>query len=140
MEKSYHADLLHPNNCYVFFDDTCMVCSFWVRSILFYEKSPIFYFAGLYDEKSILLFKKRDFQPTQDAVIVYIDGKWYEGIKAIFQITKRCRYPLYTIYCLRFIPFFITNFIYKCFAKLRWRPGKMYCHKHSSIDINRILW
>ncbi|QZT36094.1 DCC1-like thiol-disulfide oxidoreductase family protein [Halosquirtibacter xylanolyticus] len=125
---------------WIFFDDECMVCSFWVYIILKFEQEPRFYFGGLYAKETKEIFKIHGYKPSIDGVIFFHDNTFYSGARAIFEITHRLRYPFKLIYFLRLIPISISDFVYRMIAMIRWRPGKTYCRSSFLFKKNRVRW
>ncbi|MDC1107204.1 DCC1-like thiol-disulfide oxidoreductase family protein [Prolixibacteraceae bacterium] len=140
MDKIDCSNKWDTKQWWVFFDDECMICSFWVYIIITFEQEPRFYFGGLNTEETKVVFEEHHYAPPSDGVIFFCDNTFYCGASAIFQIAYRLKYPIKALYFFHYIPKPISDFVYRMIAIVRWRPGKDYCRTKIGLIRSRVCW
>lgn len=107
----------------ILFDGVCNLCDKSVQLIIKNDKKDIFRFVALQSElgEKIINYIGIDRNKT-DSIVLYEPGySYYYKSKAAFRIAQY----LGGFYCLislfRFLPFFITDFIYDFIAKNRYK-------------------
>lgn len=109
---------IHP---IVLFDGVCNFCNRMVNFAIRNDKKGKLKFAPLQSEAGKQL--KIDFQilPTEDTVVFIENGKTYKYAKAAIRICKYLDWPVKVLYVFIIVPSFISQPVYKWFAKRRYK-------------------
>lgn len=112
-----------PNqHAVVLFDGVCNFCNGWVKFII--QRDPLghLHFASLQSDVAKEIMKKQGIAEMNLNSIVLIDGEQhYTESTAILQIVKRLSGPWKGLYGLTLIPRPIRDFVYRKFAKYRYK-------------------
>jgi predicted DCC family thiol-disulfide oxidoreductase YuxK len=106
----------------VLFDGVCNFCSGAVNFIINRDKAGYFKFAPLQSEvgEKLLAEHKIDKSAT-DSVILIEDGKAFTHSTAALRIARKLDGAWKLFYGFVAVPRFLRNFVYKLFAKNRYR-------------------
>lgn len=113
---------MSPENSYlIFFDGHCILCHFWVRQVLKYDRKKIFYFADLEGPMAKRFLEDRNLSST-DSIVLWKKGEayWLRS-DAVFLIAKELNGIFYWLALFRFLPTFITDAVYLLIARQRRR-------------------
>lgn len=102
----------------IFFDGVCNLCNHAVDFILRYDKSQRYKFASLQSDKAKdILHGRSDLQ----SIILLEDGIIYQKSRAAMKIARGLSGWPYLFSLFRFVPLFISDFVYDVIAKYRYR-------------------
>lgn len=105
----------------VLFDGVCNFCNRMVNFAIRNDKEGKLRFAPLQSKSGEALKEKYKIQPTADTLVFIEKGKAYTyGIAAI-RICNYLNWPAKALYVFIIIPSFISQPIYKWFAKRRYK-------------------
>ena len=104
----------------IIFDGECNLCSNSVNFIIARDKEKYFKFLSLQHPKAEELLKgKIDFRP--DSVILIEDNNAYIRSRAALKISAQLTWPWKIVSCLRILPSFLLDPLYKIIAKNRYK-------------------
>ena len=105
----------------VIFDDTCNLCSSWITSLQ--EKSPkSTQFLGQHSKEAQSLINEYQLDTTISTSIIYLSkGKVYTKSDACLYLAKNTHGWIRRLYIIKIVPRPIRDFVYKIFAKYRYR-------------------
>lgn len=116
------ADINKPSDYPVlFFDGDCNVCNRAVQFILEKEEEPIIRFATIKSETMQSILSQKPELQTLDTIFFLYDEYLYTHSDAILQVVTFLQRPYSLLSVLRFSPSSIRNFLYRQFAKRRYR-------------------
>lgn len=108
---------------WVFFDGGCALCNGSVRFVKRHLAHPVFRFDAL-DSAFTHDFLKTHPYPGKipDAILVFSNGRWYEGPDALFIIVRQMRWYIRWFGIFRFTPRFVQTGLYRFIARnrIRW--------------------
>lgn len=114
MENEKHKNV-------ILFDGVCNFCNYNVNLLLSIDKKNIFKFASLQSDFGKNICKNYELQNI-DSIVLYWHSTIFVHTNAIKMIAKQLPMPYYILYLvLRIVPLFISNFLYKIFAKYRYK-------------------
>ena len=105
----------------ILFDGVCNFCNRMVNFAIRNDKKGKLKFAPLQSEIGVNLKKQFQISPTADTVIFIENGKSYTYAKAAIRISKYLDWPAKAFNVFRIIPSFISQPLYKWFAKRRYK-------------------
>ena len=111
-------EVTHP---IILFDGVCNFCNRMVNFAIRNDKKGKLKFAPLQSEIGVNLKKQFQISPTADTVIFIENGKSYTYAKAAIRISKYLDWPAKAFNVFRIIPSFISQPLYKWFAKRRYK-------------------
>ena len=111
-------EVTHP---IILFDGVCNFCNRMVNFAIRNDKKGKLKFAPLQSEIGVNLKKQFQISPTADTVIFIENGKSYTYAKAAIRISKYLDWPAKAFNAFRIIPSFISQPLYKWFAKRRYK-------------------
>ncbi|RUT78602.1 thiol-disulfide oxidoreductase DCC family protein [Ancylomarina longa] len=125
-EFTSHNNITKP---VVLFDGLCNLCSTAVQFILTYNKKQNLFFASLQSDFAQELLTQYKVESRMDTVIFIEDQQVYQKSAAAFQISKHLVYPWKAFYYFRYIPKFLSDWIYLRIANNRysWFGKKSVC-------------
>ena len=105
----------------VIFDGKCNLCSNSVKFIIDRDKKAYFKFLSLQSEQAQNLLKERNTNIDADSVILIEDEKVYIRSRAALKISAKLTWPWKIVSCLRILPSFLLDPLYKLVAKYRYK-------------------
>ena len=111
-------EVTHP---IILFDGVCNFCNRMVNFAIRNDKKGKLKFAPLQSEAGIRLKEQFQISPTADTVIFIENGKPYTYAKAAIRISRYLDWPAKAFNAFRIIPSFISQPLYKWFAKRRYK-------------------
>jgi predicted DCC family thiol-disulfide oxidoreductase YuxK len=105
----------------VLFDGVCNFCNGAVNFIIRHDKNRRFSFAALQSERGERLRSVFAIGDEIDSIILIEDGHAYLHSTAGLRVAKGLGGPWAMAYALIIVPSFIRDFVYKTFAKYRYR-------------------
>lgn len=103
------------------YDGYCVLCNFFVKLILRFEKKPEIYFAPLDSKIAQEIISQFRIEPNMDSII-YFDGKeCFTHHFAAFEIIKRLSFPVNLFVAFKWLPNSFNKAMYKFIAKKRYR-------------------
>jgi len=120
---------IQENKFYVFYDGECGFCNFWVHWILKRDTSDRFLFASLQSEFGQKFLSERGRKLHDlDTLYLWKPGKYYlQKSHAVFKIAEVLGGKYKLISYLRYLPTFITDFMYDRVAANRKKIGTGAC-------------
>jgi len=108
------------NEAIIIFDGECNLCSSSVKFIIERDKKNYFKFISLQNPKAHELVKGK-IEISPDSVILIKDEKTYIRSRAALIISSKLTWPWKIVSCLRIIPSFLIDPIYKLIARNRYK-------------------
>jgi predicted DCC family thiol-disulfide oxidoreductase YuxK len=106
----------------ILFDGVCNFCNYWVNFIIDHDKQNIFKFAALQSEKGKELLDKFHLPKDDfDSFILISQDKVYKKSFAAFEISKFLNGWVKIFSPLRFLPQYLTDFVYDLVAMNRYK-------------------
>lgn len=105
----------------VLFDGVCNFCNRMVNFAIRNDKKGKLRFAALQSEAGIKLREEFEIPVTADTLILIEKGKAYTYAHAGIRICKYLNWPAKALYAFIIIPSFISQPLYKWFAKRRYK-------------------
>ena len=106
----------------VLYDGVCNFCNSSVNFIIRNEKSDVLKFAALQSDLGLQILESFRLNTSDFDSIVYVDDNGVlEKSRAAFRIASFLKPPLSALSVFRFLPSFLTNFIYDLVAKNRYK-------------------
>jgi predicted DCC family thiol-disulfide oxidoreductase YuxK len=103
------------------YDGYCVLCNFFVKLILRFEKKPEIYFAPLDSKIAQEIISQFRFDPNMDSII-YFDGKeCFTYQFAAFEILKQLSFPINLFGAFKSLPNSFNKAMYKFIAKKRYK-------------------
>jgi len=103
------------------YDGYCVLCNFFVKLILRFEKKPEIYFAPLDSKIAQEIISQFRFDPNMDSII-YFDGKeCFTYHFAAFEILKQLSFPINLFGAFKSLPNSFNKAVYKFIAKKRYK-------------------
>jgi len=130
------------NKSIIFFDGICTLCNKTVLFILKHETNKLIYFSSLQSKFAQDIFSKKSINIEEFNSIIFIENNCiYYKSQAVFRISKNLKFPFNLLKYFRFLPVFITDFIYDIIAENRYRIfGKIeQCQLLTESDKKRFL-
>lgn len=121
--------MIDSSKYYVFFDGDCGFCNFWVQWILKNDKKESFLFSSLQSDFGQRFLKERGLK-TQELSTIYLwkpQSFYLTKSEAIFKITKILGGKYQLLSYLKYLPQFLTNFVYDKVAANRHRLAPDHC-------------
>jgi len=112
----------HKNISYpvVLFDGVCNLCSVSVQFILTFNHKQDLLFASLQSDFAKQILADHRLEHNLETVLIIEDQQLYKKSEAVFQISKHLGYPWKVIYYFRYIPKFLSDWIYLRIANNRY--------------------
>ena len=108
------------NQAIVIFDGECNLCSSSVEFIIKRDKKGYFKFTSLQSPQAKnLLDGNTNISP--DSVILVENGQTYIRSRAALKISAKLTWPWKIVSCLRILPSFLIDPVYKLIAKNRYK-------------------
>ena len=86
--------MIFNNYHIVYFDGECILCNYFYKKLLKWDKSQVFHFATLQNEKSKeYLSQFPNYSEEIDSIIYTYNGKMYIQDQAVFAIAKNLPFP-----------------------------------------------
>lgn len=128
-------------NQIILFDGVCNFCNSMVNFTIRNDKQGKLKFCPLQSEKGELLKTKFGVVPDADTIVFIENGKAYTYAKAAIHVCKYLDWPAKMLYGFIIIPSFISQPVYRWFAKRRykWFGKKESCVIPSAEVKNRFL-
>lgn len=106
----------------ILFDGVCNFCNYWVNFVLERDRKDQFRFAALQSEKGQKLLLNFNLpQNDFESFILISKSKINKKSFAVFEITRVLGGPIKIVSLFRFLPAFITDFVYDLIAKNRYK-------------------
>jgi len=106
----------------VLFDGYCNFCSRSVNFIIDHDKAAYFHFTSLQLEHGQKLLRDHGLKTDNfDSFILLEDGNVYTHSSAALRIARKLSFPWRLAYVCMIIPRPIRDFVYKLFAKNRYK-------------------
>jgi len=105
----------------VLFDGVCNFCNRMVNFAIRNDKKGKLKFAPLQSEAGLRLKEQFQVDPTADTIVFIEKGKSYTYAKAAIRISRYLNWPAKAFNVFRIIPSFISQPLYKWFAKRRYK-------------------
>ncbi len=105
----------------VLFDGVCNFCNRMVNFAIRNDRKGKLRFAPLQSAAGLQLKGKFQVDPTADTIVFIENGKSYTYAKAAIRICKHLDWPAKALYAFIIIPSFISQPLYKWFAKRRYQ-------------------
>ena len=105
----------------VFYDGACQLCAKSVQAIMKYERSAELKFAPLYGNTYSEYIDTSAEPSGPESFLVYSKGRMFRESAAFFQLTAYLKRPLSTLSIFRFLPRFLTDFMYRLIANNRYK-------------------
>lgn len=104
----------------ILFDGECNFCNSTVNFIILHDPSGLFRFASLNSEIGNKLLKEYSVEPT-DSIVLIEQGKAYTHSTAILRILKNLKGLWKLLYVFILVPKPLRDFLYRAFAKNRYK-------------------
>lgn len=122
---------LPQNKKIILFDGLCNLCATSVQFIIKRDKKDIFRFVSLQSDLGQELLQQLPISKQKiDSIILYESDKaYYYKSEAVFEIVKSIGGFFYCLLIFKWLPTAVTNTIYDCIAKnrYRWWGKKEHC-------------
>lgn len=120
--------MIQDDSFIIFFDGHCVLCHFWVRKILAYDRKRRFYFASLDSPLAKKFIEERQLG-AEDSIIVWQKGSayWLQS-SAVYVISRVLGGPFYFLLLGQLFPRFFTDWVYRGVARVRKRWFGVYDH------------
>jgi predicted DCC family thiol-disulfide oxidoreductase YuxK len=105
----------------ILFDGICNFCNRMVNFAIRNDKKGKLKFAPLQSDAGIRLREQFQISPGADTIVFVEKGKSYMYAKAAIRICKYLDWPAKALYAFIIIPPFISQPLYKWFAKRRYK-------------------
>ena len=105
----------------VLFDGVCNFCNAAVNFIISHDHSQKFKFAPLQSELGQELKAKHGIGEEVDSIVLVENGRAYLHSTAALRVAKRLGGVFSLAYAFIIVPPFIRDFLYKTFAKFRYK-------------------
>ncbi|MBL7732389.1 MAG: thiol-disulfide oxidoreductase DCC family protein [Chitinophagaceae bacterium] len=109
------------NHPVVLFDGVCNFCNRMVNFAIRRDKKARLRFAALQSAAGIALRNKFALDPAVDTVVLVENNKVYTYAKAAIRISRYLSWPAKMLYAFIIVPSFISQPLYKWFAKHRYK-------------------
>lgn len=125
----------------VLFDGVCNYCNNTINFFIRNDPNNLLKFATIQSETGQKRLSKFNVNSKDDSIVFIDKGTVTTHATAIFNICKYLNWPVKVFYLLGFIPSFISNPIYKCIARNRykWFGKKEQCMIPTDDIKNRFL-
>jgi predicted DCC family thiol-disulfide oxidoreductase YuxK len=105
----------------ILFDGVCNFCNRMVNFAIRNDKKAKLKFAPLQSAAGQQLLHKFNVSPTADTIVLITKGKAYTYANAAVRICKWLDWPAKMMYAFTIIPSFISQPLYKWFARHRYK-------------------
>lgn len=113
--------IVENNKIILLFDGVCNLCNGFVQFILKRNSKKNIYFGALQSETGQRLLKEKHLPSEEfDSLIVITNSTYLKRSQAFFLLCKNLDFPWPILAIFRFIPSFISDFIYDRVAKNRY--------------------
>jgi len=111
---------LNTKGAVILFDGHCLLCNYWVKRIIRYDRQGYFRLGTLQSEAARALLSGFTTQKIPDSVVLIEDNQMFTESEAALQIVKKlaCLSPLYWLFI--FWPAGIRNRLYQWVARNRY--------------------
>lgn len=126
----------------ILFDGVCNLCNGSVQFVLKHDRKGQMKFASLQSSAAGKLLAKHAIDPGYLGSIVFLDGdKVYIASDAVLRVSRYLAWPWKALACLRFIPKFIREPVYRWIARNRyqWFGKRDSCMMPDEHTRNRFL-
>ena len=103
------------------YDGACKFCNGTLRFILKRDRHRVFSYAWLQTETGRRLAAAHGASPSDDFIMLVLDGKLYDRSDAVLQILRKLGRGWQFFYLLHFIPKSFRDAVYHIIAKNRYR-------------------
>ncbi len=106
----------------ILFDGVCNLCNQWVQFVIKRDPRALFRFASLQSDTAGTLLRQHNYEyPPLQSAILLMNGNLYTESTAILHIVHQLREPIQLTGCLRVVPTFIRNPLYRFIARNRYK-------------------
>ncbi|WP_369404353.1 thiol-disulfide oxidoreductase DCC family protein [Type-D symbiont of Plautia stali] len=119
---SQHVPILIQGDLVVIYDGVCKLCNAWVRFLLSHRLPPHVRFAPVQSHEGRTLLEHIGMSADSIHTIVLFDGqRYWVRSEAIFRIMRFLPWPWRVLALVRFLPLPVTDSLYNCVARNRYR-------------------
>lgn len=112
---------MSSENAIVIFDGQCNLCSSSVKFIIERDKKAYFKFLPLQSEQAKKLLENKNTVQNLDSVVLVENDEVFIRSRAALKISAKLTWPWRIVSCLRIIPSFLLDPLYKLVAKSRYK-------------------
>jgi len=112
---------MKEENPLILFDGVCNFCNRMVNFAIRHDKKAKLKFAPLQSEAGQKLREQYSVPPGADSIILIENGKSYTYASAAIRICKYLDWPAKALYAFIIVPAFISQPLYKWFARNRYK-------------------
>jgi predicted DCC family thiol-disulfide oxidoreductase YuxK len=105
----------------LFFDGECAFCTFWVRTVLRWERTPDLKFCSSASKSATILLSTEQRQKLTKTILLQFQGNWSEKSTAALLVLQRFRWFGFLGYLGFYVPLPFRDAIYDFIAKHRHR-------------------
>ena len=110
------------NNNLILFDGQCKLCNAWCNFILRHDKNNVFTLIPIQSDIGQDFLKNNNYPTEQFETMLYVENNIiYEKSTAFIKVTKHFRYPIKTLFIIKYIPKVIRDFVYNQIAQNRYK-------------------
>ena len=126
---------------YLFYDGECGFCNYWVKWILKRDKKDKFLFSSLQSEFGQKFLKERNL-PTSDFTTIYLwkpKDFYLTKAQAAFKVASIIGGKYKVLVLAKYLPDFLTNFIYETISKNRKKLKGSSCELPTSSEMKKFV-